>query len=346
MAYKNIAKSLVRFDLTGTENEVYRQNAEKAMNILCSDIAPSTGQHYGPYWSKFSAFCEENGHEILPSTVTDICVFLTLTSGRGLHAVLMARAAIRYYNLKFNSNKVSPTDDMKVANLVVGLRRQLGKPVNKREPIQHDLLLKVVKEFLPEGLTSDVNLINFRWACFYSMMFYCSSRYEEMAYVNLGDIKFTQEGNVKINFRKAKNNQMGNCLTSYVAKLGGSFCPSGLLSLYIDMLKDNGHVESDALFPNFRGHKILPNSRISSGNARKKLKDTLVDVGLSVDYADKFGLHSFRIGAVSTALGSGKLLEVEVQKAGRWKSSETVKSYYVASESQMCKFSKVLGGAI
>ena len=39
MAYKSIAKSLVRFDLTGTENEVYRKNAEKAMDILCSDIA-------------------------------------------------------------------------------------------------------------------------------------------------------------------------------------------------------------------------------------------------------------------------------------------------------------------
>ena len=69
-------------------------------------------------------------------------------------------------------------------------------------------------------------------------------------------------------------------------------------------------------------------------------------VGLSVDYAAKFGLHSFRIGAVSTALGSGKLLEVEVQKAGRWKTSETFKSYYVATEAEMCKFSKVIGGAV
>ena len=346
MAYKSIAQSLVRFELTGTENDIYRENAEEAMNILCSDIAPSTGQRYGPYWSKFAVFCQENGHESLPSSVTDICVFLTMTSARGLNAVMMARAAIRYFNLKFMSNKASPTDDMKVANLMVGLRRKLGKPVTKREPIQHDLLLKVIKVFLPDGLASDVNAINFRWACFYSLMFYCSSRYEELAFVNLGDIKFTSEGNIKINFRKAKNNQYGNSLTSYVAKLEGNFCPSALLGLYIDLLKDNGHTESDALFPNFMGKKIAPNSRISSSNARKKLKETLVIVGLSVDYADKFGLHSFRIGAVSTALGSGKLLEVDVQKAGRWKSSETVKSYFVATEQDMCKFSRVISGTI
>ena len=56
MAFKSLAKSLVRFELTGTENEVYRENAEKAMDILVSDIAESTGQRYGPYWIKYSFF--------------------------------------------------------------------------------------------------------------------------------------------------------------------------------------------------------------------------------------------------------------------------------------------------
>ena len=177
-------------------------------------------------------------------------------------------------------------------------------------------------------------------------MFYCSARYEEVAHLDIGDIKFTENFNVKLNFRKAKNNQFGNSLTSYISKLEGDFCPSVLLSIYVDMLTDYGQGPSDALFPNFRGNKILKDSRISSDNGRNMLKKTLVAVGLPVGYAAKFGLHSFRIGAVSTALGSGKLLEVEVQKAGRWKSSETVKSYFVASEADMCKFSKVISGAV
>ena len=114
------------------------------------------------------------------------------------------------------------------------------------------------------------------------------------------------------------------------------------MSTYVDILTDYGQGSSDALFPNFRGNQILKDSRISSDNGRNMLKKTLVAVGLPVEYAAKFGLHSFRIGAVSTALSSGKLLEVEVQKAGRWKNSETVKSYFVASEADMCKFSKVI----
>ena len=76
------------------------------------------------------------------------------------------------------------------------------------------------------------------------------------------------------------------------------------------------------------------------------LKKTLVIVGLPVAYAAKFGLHSFRLGAVQTALSSGKLHEVEVQKAGRWRSAETVKTYYIVSEKDMCKFSKVISGSV
>ena len=74
------------------------------------------------------------------------------------------------------------------------------------------------------------------------------------------------------------------------------------------------------------------------------LKATLVKVGLSKEMASKFGLHSFRIGAVQSALASGKLLEVDVQKAGHWRSASTVNTYYVQSEKDMCKFSKTIAG--
>ena len=74
------------------------------------------------------------------------------------------------------------------------------------------------------------------------------------------------------------------------------------------------------------------------------LKATLVKVGFLSEVANKFGLHSFRIGAVQSALASGNLLEVVVQKAGRWKSAATVNMYYVQSEKDMCKFSKTIAG--
>ena len=147
MASKSIAKALVHINLTGSETTVYKENAEKAVELLVSDIADSTGNRYGPQWVKFREFCSENGKESLPSSVNDIIVYLTYVSERGFGAVLMARAAIRYFNLKFNSATFSPTDDKKVSCLVLALKRKMGKPVTKREPINHDVLLKNFKSF-------------------------------------------------------------------------------------------------------------------------------------------------------------------------------------------------------
>ena len=74
------------------------------------------------------------------------------------------------------------------------------------------------------------------------------------------------------------------------------------------------------------------------------LKATFIKVGLSKEMASKFGLHSFRIGAVQSALASGKLLEVDVQNAGRWRLVAFLNTYYVQSEKDICKFSKTIAG--
>ena len=179
-------------------------------------------------------------------------------------------------------------------------------------------------------------------------MYFCSARYEEVAHLNIRDIVFTESFNVKLTFSKAKNNQFGNALTNFISKLDNDFCPSVMLRIYMDLLIENGQNPEDPLFPNFRGDSktIIKNSQISSDNARNVLKKTLVLVCLPAALAVKFGLHSFCIGAVQTALSSGQLLEVDVQKAGRWRSAETVKTYYVATEKDMFKFSKVISGSI
>ena len=250
-----------------------------------------------------------------------IVVYLTSVAEKGLGSVLMARAAIRYFNLKYDSATTSPSDDKKVSCLVLALKRKMGKPVTKREPTNHDYLQKLLKFYLPEGIHSDELLIKFCWANFYSIMYFCSARYEEVAHLNLRDIVFTESFNVKLTFSKAKNNQFGNALTNFITKLDHDFCPSVIMRIYIDLLIEGGQNDEDPLFPNLRGDgkTIIKNSQISSDNARNVLKKTLVKVGLPASLAVKFGLHSFRIGAVQTALSSGQLLEVNVQKAGCWK---------------------------
>ena len=172
MASKLIARSLVNINLTGSETEQFKVNARKAEDLLVSDIADSRGDRYGPQRLKFCAFCASNGRESLPSLPDTIVVYLTSVAEKGLGSVLMARAAIRYFNLKYDSATTSPSDDKKVSCLVLALKRKMGKHVTKREPINHECLLKLLKFYLPEGIHSDELLIKFCWANFYSVMYF------------------------------------------------------------------------------------------------------------------------------------------------------------------------------
>ena len=240
---------------------------------------------------------------------------------------------------------MSPTDDSKVAQLLVALKKKLGKPVVKRAPINSEMLLSLVKHFLPEGVESTENLLNFRWACLFSIQYFASARFEEAIHLNIGDIIFTPDSNVLVTFHKAKNNHFGNALQNVISNMDSLFCPFVMIKIYVDLLLEAEQGLDDALFPSlFQSRKVKKGSQVTDDFARNKLKATLVKVGFSEECANKFGLHSFRIGAVQSALASGKLLEVDVQKAGRWKSAATVNTYLVQSEKEMYKFSKPIAG--
>ena len=149
MASKEIARNLVKINLTGSDTEFFKVNACKAEELMVSDIADSTGDRYGLQWLKFWAFCATNRRESLPSSPDTIVVYLMSVARKGLGSFLMAGAAIRYINLKHNSASPSPSDDAKVSCLVLALKRKLGKPVTKWEPINHDYLEKRLKFYLP-----------------------------------------------------------------------------------------------------------------------------------------------------------------------------------------------------
>ena len=199
-AFKDLALGLVEIKMRGGESEDFRRAAKSAELLLVSDIAPSTGKNYAPYWCKFKTFCESNHRAFLPAEVDMVVVYLSvLARGGTLGPVKMARAAIRYFHVKHGG--VSPTYDSKVAQLLVALKRKLGKPVVKRAPINSEILLALVKHFLPEGVESTENLLNFKWACLFLIQYFASARFEEAIHLNIGDIIFTPDSNVLVTFR-------------------------------------------------------------------------------------------------------------------------------------------------
>ena len=140
-SFKDLALGLVSIPILGGESEDFKAAARSVELLLVSNVTVSTGKNYAPHWCKFKRFCENNHRGFLPANVDTIVVYLSvLARGGKLGPVLMARAAIRYFNVKFAS-AVSPTEDLKVAQLLVALKKKLGKPVVNRAPITTEILV-------------------------------------------------------------------------------------------------------------------------------------------------------------------------------------------------------------
>ena len=82
MASKSIAKGWVRINLTGSETEQYKENAQKGKELLVSDIADSTGDRYGPQWLKYCAFLLLMGGKVfLPLQIQLLFIYLVWQIG-------------------------------------------------------------------------------------------------------------------------------------------------------------------------------------------------------------------------------------------------------------------------
>ena len=85
------------------------------------------------------------------------------------------------------------------------------------------------EHFLPEGGSQDCPLKNWRFRAFYVLLYFTNGRFEEVSNLRFSDISLTEEGILKLIFRRAKNNQFGNAKVSFVASSGTKFCPVRLI---------------------------------------------------------------------------------------------------------------------
>ena len=126
MSFYELALGLVKIPMLGGESSDFQEAAKRPEMLIVSDIAESTGKNYAPHWKKFVMFCERNNRLYLPASLDTIVVYLLVCL-----SLFMARAAIHYFHNKFSSSS-SPTDDWKKSQVMLALKRSLGKPVVKR----------------------------------------------------------------------------------------------------------------------------------------------------------------------------------------------------------------------
>ena len=83
---------------------------------------------------------------------------------------------------------------------------------------------------------------------------------------------------------------------------------------------------------------------ISYDNARCALLNAVKDARLKIKGQNgPFGLHSFRVGALTAAANTGQFSNIQLQSMGRWAQLDSAARYFLPREEEKCKVGLELG---
>ena len=223
-----------------------------------------------------------------------------------------------------------------------GLKRTI-KPAEKQKlGLTKQNLHHFLDFLLPNGI-KEASLRELRDAFIFSLMFFAAARFDDIKDMKIGHLRF-KEDHLKCGLQRLKN-QKENSDVSIVCVAEFEKDPLSTVKLIkrlvIMRVKDNGAEEDNVLFPALRG-KAVEKRAVSYGSVAGVFKSMLSGLGWSLEEARRFGLHSFRIGAITAGVESGALSEDQLRRAGRWRTSAMISHYTRPSVQSQLAFSNCI----
>ena len=322
-----------------------RRYASMVVAASTQELATSSSATYLRSWRRFLSFCQEHDLHPLPPKITTINLYFAyLCENFSFTSVLAARAAIKhFYSLRF-PGEPSPTDFRSVARCVRGLERKFKKPVLKKNGLSAEVLKNMISILLPDCVET-CSLLALRNAAFFSLLFYASARFSDIVDCNICYVRYFNNPilHAVVGFNKLKN-QRNDCDVglAYISEnVDEEFSCYKLIQALSRRLLVTGSPE-DLLFPAMAGTRVLKRP-VSYAAMAKVLKKTLTQCNLDSEEISNLGLHSFRIGAITAGVNSGRLTPGQLQRAGRWSSPAMIEHYTRNSIDSNLLFSQSIG---
>ena len=251
---------------------------EETLNNLKNSKAHNTLRAYQSDFRDFSAFCEKNSLQSIPTQPQIIAVYLTHLSKSSKFSTLKRRLASISVIHKLKGHYLDTKHPIIMENLH-GIRRKLGaRQVSKKPILINDLQLIV--NAIDKEKKRDKALILIGFAGGF--------RRSELVNIDYDDVEFVSEG-VKILVKRSKTDQSGEGITKAIPYFENEeFCPVLALKDYI---KDK--------FKGISGGKIF---KISDKSVALIIKKYAEISGLN---PTKYAGHSLRSGFATTAAEFG-----------------------------------------
>lgn len=270
-------------------------------------------QIYQRNWQAFHQFCLntlERPHP-LPAEPTDICLFLTHLTQKGL----AYRTVTTYTSAISFVHKMRQYPDPTIAYIVhktlQGIRNKTSTTTTRQlSPITRDILKKLLA-ILPNSCTSlyDQKL----WAAIFTLTYHACLRAGEAVYSNstehtlsFDQVKLTTNS-IHIDFHSYKHSRSPTPTMVLQQDPDPVCCPVKTLGQYL-------RLRGTSQGPLFIHQNHIPVERQTLSAA---LKSTIQLIGLK---PENYNTHSFRIGR-ATQLAQDNHPHNTIQTAGRWHSS-------------------------
>ena len=217
-----------------------------------------------------------------------------------------------------------------------GLRRELAKPKQRKEPVTAEMLLAMVEAAGPSPSLTEVRLLAICLVAFAGFL-----RCEELLKLRCADVAFNPEGMV-IQITSSKTDQYREGASLVIACTGTPTCPVSMMQRYFSM-GQLVHDSQDYLFRGIMHTKSGECLRKGGGLSYSRLRELLLEKISSLGMDPKlFGMHSLWAGGATAAANAG-VPDRLFKRHGRWKSESAKDGYVKDSVESRLEVSKNLG---
>jgi hypothetical protein len=303
-------------------------------DVLESARAPSTTAQYKASWIKWLNWTLKLNVCNLPAEPKNVALFLVHVNNttNSFSSVKLAYSAIAW---KHSINGlVSPTGNPLVVEVISGLKRQLARPVCKKEPFSIGDMNNLYEQLIPGCLT------DLRNTCMLLIAFYGFLRFEEMVHLLCCNVIVLAD-HAELHIEKSKCDQLRLGETVVIARFSVN-CPVGLLVRYL------GRIQAEDTPKHFLFRRVLfrkglkfidnNNTALSYSNVRDIVKTKAGQLGLDPKH---YSTHSLRAGG-STAAANAGVSDRLFQRHGRWSSIASKDGYVKDSLAARLSVSKAL----
>ena len=290
---------------------------------------------------KYLAFLESHSYSnSLPFSSMVVAEYLTdlKLKGSTKGAIDSALAALKWvHSFVPGINKSNnPMMDEFLSKITSGVRREMGKPRNQKEPMTGEMVRQVIDASNLEDLVDLRNCLVISFA--YNLLL----RHDEFSHVSLAHITKEKSG-FKILIPKSKTDKYRNGKHVFLAQNSDLRSTSGLFESYLGKTKLTLGM-NHFLFCPLKRHNdawTTANSILSYSSFRDIIKRSVMKIGLN---SDNFSTHSCRAGGATDL--APHVTEHELLTTGRWADSRSIRSYVDLKDEHRYEINRILQGKI